>query len=41
MNSELTLGSLFDGIGGFLLVAVREGILPIWVNEIESALDWQ
>ena len=37
MKSELTLGSLFDGIGGFPLVAVREGILPVWASEIEPA----
>lgn len=31
----LTLGSLFDGIGGFQLSAVRSGIKPIWSSEIE------
>lgn len=30
-----TLGSLFDGIGGFPLAAVRAGIEPIWASEIE------
>ena len=33
----MTLGSLFDGIGGFPLAAVREGILPVWASEIEAA----
>jgi DNA (cytosine-5)-methyltransferase 1 len=30
-----TLGSLFDGIGGFPLAAVRNGITPLWASEIE------
>jgi DNA (cytosine-5)-methyltransferase 1 len=33
--SDLTLGSLFDGIGGFPLAAVRNGITPVWASEIE------
>ena len=33
---KVTLGSLFDGIGGFPLVAERNGILPIWASEIEK-----
>ncbi len=33
---EVTLGSLFDGIGGFPLVAKRNGIKPIWASEIEK-----
>jgi DNA (cytosine-5)-methyltransferase 1 len=37
MNNVITLGSLFDGIGGFPLAAVREGILPVWASEIEAA----
>ncbi|MBU5311565.1 DNA cytosine methyltransferase [Tissierella carlieri] len=32
----ITLGSLFDGIGGFPLAAVCNGIIPIWASEIES-----
>ena len=32
----LTLGSLFDGIGGFPLAAVRCGITPLWASEIEA-----
>lgn len=31
-----TLGSLFDGIGGFCLAAVRHGITPLWASEIEK-----
>ena len=31
-----TLGSLFDGIGGFPLAAVRNGIEPVWASEIEE-----
>ncbi len=34
--SGLTLGSLFDGIGGFPLAAVRNGITPLWASEIEA-----
>ena len=33
--SELTMGSLFDGIGVFPLAAVRNGITPVWASEIE------
>lgn len=32
----LTLGSLFDGIGGFPLAAFRSGIIPLWASEIEA-----
>ena len=31
-----TMGSLFDGIGGFPLAAVRNGIEPVWASEIEA-----
>ena len=31
----MTLGSLFDGIGGWLLAARHAGITPIWASEIE------
>ena len=31
----LTMGSLFDGIGGFPLAAVHNGIVPVWASEIE------
>ena len=36
MHSELTMGSLFDGICGFPLAAVRNGIRPVWASEIEA-----
>ena len=32
----ITMGSLFDGIGGFPLAAVRNGIVPLWASEIEA-----
>ena len=32
----MTLGSLFDGIGGFPLAAVHCGIVQVWASEIES-----
>lgn len=35
MNKELTLGSLFDGSGGFPLAALTCGIKPIWSSEVE------
>ena len=31
----LTLGSIFDGIGGWLISANRNGIRPVWASEIE------
>ena len=34
-NKNLTLGSLFDGSGGFLLGGLISGITPIWSSEIE------
>ncbi len=33
---ELTMASLFDGIGGFPLVFLRNGCVPIWASEIEE-----
>ena len=33
---KITMGSLFDGIGGFPLAAVRNGIEPVWASEIEA-----
>ncbi len=33
--SNLTLGSLFDGSGGFPLGGLLSGITPIWASEIE------
>ena len=35
INKTLTLGSLFDGIGGSLLAAQHAGITPLWASEIE------
>ena len=37
-TKKLTMGSLFDGIGGFPLASVRCGIEPIWASEIEPFL---
>ena len=31
----MTLGSLFDGIGGWLLAAHHAGVTPLWASEIE------
>lgn len=36
-NGVLTLGSLFDGIGGFPFAATIAGIKPIWAAEIDPA----
>ena len=35
MNRKMTLGSLFDGIGGFPLAGKMAGIVPVWASEIE------
>lgn len=35
MQNKLTLGSLFDGSGGFPLGGLLSGIVPIWASEIE------
>ena len=35
-SGEITMGSLFDGIGGFPLAAVMVGIKPLWASEIEA-----
>ena len=35
MEERLTMGSLFDGSGGFPLSALIAGIEPIWASEIE------
>ena len=35
MKNELTLGSLFDGSGGFPLGGTLAGITPLWASEIE------
>lgn len=34
-NKNLTLGSLFDGSGGFPLGGLISGIIPLWASEIE------
>lgn len=34
-NANLTLGSLFDGSGGFPLGGLISGIIPVWSSEIE------
>ncbi len=31
----ITMGSLFDGIGGFPLAGLQYGIFPLWASEIE------
>ena len=36
MCSNLTLGSLFDGSGGFPLGGLISGIMPVWASEIEA-----
>ena len=36
MPDSLTLGSLFDGIGGWLLAATECGIRPVWSSEIDE-----
>ena len=33
--NNLTLGSLFDGSGGFPLGGLISGITPVWASEIE------
>ena len=35
MSRKLTLGSLFDGIGGFPLAGKMARIVPVWASEIE------
>ena len=34
-NKPLTLGSLFDGSGGFPLGGLMAGITPVWASEVE------
>ena len=33
----MKIGSLFDGIGGFPLSAMRQGITPVWASEIDKS----
>ena len=35
MKNNLTLGSLFDGSGGFPLGGLISGITPLWASEVE------
>ena len=35
-DRPVTMGSLFDGLGGFPLVFQRSGAEPIWASEIEE-----
>ena len=35
-NRPITMGSLFDGIGGFPLVFERNGAKAVWASEIEE-----
>ena len=32
---RITMGSLFDGIGGFPLVARHNSVIPLWASESE------
>ena len=34
-SHDMTLGSFFDGIGGWLLAARPAGVTPVWASEIE------
>lgn len=36
MSKSLTLGSFFDGIGGWLLAAKHAGVKPVWASEIDD-----
>lgn len=36
-RNRITLGSLFDGIGGFPLCAEISGVIPVWAAEIDPA----
>lgn len=35
-EGRVTMGSLFDGIGGFPLVFSESGCIPVWASEIEE-----
>lgn len=35
-EGDVTMGSLFDGLGGFPLVFQRAGAKPVWASEIEE-----
>lgn len=34
-RGRITVGSLFDGIGGWLLAAEHAGVVPVWSSEID------
>lgn len=34
----MTLGSLFDGIGGWLLAARHAGVTPLWASDCKACL---
>ena len=36
LGDDLTMGSLFDGIGGFPLSFSEAGVKPVWASEIEE-----
>lgn len=36
--NKLTLGSLFDGSGGFPLGGLISGITPVWASEIKPSV---
>ena len=35
MSQKLTVGSLFDGSGGFCLAGILAGMKPVWGCEVE------
>lgn len=35
-GTDLKMGSLFDGIGGFPFVFQKAGVEPVWASEIEE-----
>lgn len=35
-DRDITMGSLFDGIGGFPLAFMHTGATPVWASEIEE-----
>ena len=35
MAENITVGSLFDGIGGWQLAAKHAGAVPVWSSEID------
>ena len=36
----MTLGSLFDGIGGWLLAARHAGVTPAWASACGTKSEW-